>query len=285
MRRRRGWWARRVRRCRSSRWEEEGHGLVVGERRDGRARSSSVGRLTGGGAASSAPVIAPTSCSTVASAPRNWATRRPRRSTWMLSDTSSTSGMLWLISTTATPWSATRRTSSSTLPVWRTPRAAVGSSMKITLLAHITERQIATLCFWPPDSAPTGASRSFTSVPMRVNASPACSRIALRSSTPRRPRIPGLSSSRPANVFSAGPSSGARARSWYTVSIPRSRARVGEPSSTSSPSSRIVPRSSPTAPDRILTSVLLPAPLSPMSAVTSPASASKSTSRSTSTCP
>ena len=33
-----------------------------------------------------------------------------------------------------------------------------------------------------------------------------------------------MSSSRPANVFSAGPSSGARARSWYTVSIPRSRA-------------------------------------------------------------
>ena len=163
----------------------------------GRAECADVGRLAGGGGT---VVTAPSSCGRLTGggaaargrrssrrrAARRWHRRRGtgRRACRGAAPgcgrtTSSTSGMLWLISTTATPWSATRRTSSSTLPVWRTPRAAVGSSMKITLLAHITERQIATLCFWPPDSAPTGASRSLTSVPIEVNASPACSRIAL----------------------------------------------------------------------------------------------------------
>src|SRR3954463_618003 len=44
------------------------------------------------------------------------------------------------MSTTARPRSRTRRMRSRTLRVWTTPSAAVGSSMKTTLLAHVTAR-------------------------------------------------------------------------------------------------------------------------------------------------
>ena len=81
--------------------------------------------------------------------------------------------------------------------------------------------------------------------------------------------------SRPRYMFCTGLRWGARARSWYTVSIPYRRAASGPSMVTGCPSTKISPEVGVSVPDKILTSVLLPAPLSPMSAVTSPVLTSK----------
>ena len=67
--------------------------------------------------------------------------------------------------------------------------------------------------------------------------------------------------------------------------MPSSRAWIGESSSVSVPSISSVPSSGCSAPDRHLTSVDLPAPLSPISATTSPAATSNETSSSAVTWP
>ena len=71
------------------------------------------------------------------------------------SATSITAGIEWLMNTTPSPRSRTRRIRSSTPLVWTTPRAAVGSSSKMTRLPQAAARATATACFWPPDIAPT----------------------------------------------------------------------------------------------------------------------------------
>ena len=68
------------------------------------------------------------------------------------------------------------------------------------------------------------------------------------------------------------------ARSWNTVAMPRSCATAGLVMSTAAPSKSIDPDSGAKTPESTLTSVDLPAPLSPTSATTSPASTQKSTS-------
>ena len=89
--------------------------------------------------------------------------------------------------TTARPLSRTFLIVSSTLWVWTTPRAAVGSSRKSTLLAHDTARAMATDCFWPPDIVPTGTTTERTAEPRSVNAAAALVRIAGLSMKPSRP--------------------------------------------------------------------------------------------------
>ena len=80
----------------------------------------------------------------------------PRRRATIRSATAKTSSRLWLIITTATPWSATRRTSSSVVFVCRTPSAAVGSS-KITIRwPRTVARAIAIAWRCPPESRRTG---------------------------------------------------------------------------------------------------------------------------------
>ena len=69
---------------------------------------------------------------------------------------------------------------------------------------------------------------------------------------------------------------GTTARSWYTVSIPAARASRVFLNDTGWPFIRIWPESGITAPARALIKLLLPAPLSPMTASTSPARSSKS---------
>ena len=93
---------------------------------------------------------------------------------------------------------------------------------------------------------------------------------------PSRPMIPGRMTSRPRYMFCTGLRWGASARSWYTVSIPCRRAASGPGIVTGWPSIRISPDVGVSVPERILTSVLFPAPLSPMSATTSPAFTPKS---------
>src|ERR1019366_4767369 len=79
-------------------------------------------------------------------------TIRPRWSTAIRSATSKMSLRLCEITITASPRSRSRRTRSSTIRVWTTPRAAVGSSKSTTLEFHITALATATDWRWPPES-------------------------------------------------------------------------------------------------------------------------------------
>src|SRR3954452_12926030 len=184
-----------------------GEQLFVGRQR-GRVRHAASSSWR------SAPVIAPTTSSIVTSSRRRLATRSPRRRTSMRSATSKTSGMLWLISTTDTPRPRTRPMRSSTWRVWTTPSAAVGSSMKTTLLAHVTARLTATPWRWPPDILATGAVESCRPTPRLLNASSERRCISALSRKPSRPSSPPRRISRPRNRFAAGSSSAASARSW-----------------------------------------------------------------------
>ncbi len=76
-----------------------------------------------------------------------------------------------------------------------------------------------------------------------------------------------------------------RPRVWYTVSMPNCRASSGEWNRTCSPRKRISPASCGCTPVRQRTSVDLPAPLSPRSAVTSPGASFRSTPWSAWTAP
>ena len=234
-----------------------------------------------------APVIAPTISSRVAS---RWRRRspasRPSRRTKMRSATSKTSARLWLMTTTPSPRSRRRLTRSSTCAVWRTPSAAVGSSRITTFGSPSSERAMATCWRWPPDIAPTSA-RTLVIVTARFSSSSweRCS-MSISSSwrtTPRRrrrrsPRGRGRGSRRRRGCRTArGPGRRSRSRaSWR---------RAGEVIFTGCPSKRICPSSISWMPAIALTSVDLPAPLSPTSATTSPAWTSKSTSVSASTGP
>ena len=219
----------------------------------------------------SAPVIAPTrvlhrhvarACSR--------ATRSPSRSTSMRSATSRTSGMLWLIRTTDSPWSRTRRISSSTLRVCTTPSAAVGSSMNTTLLAHITARQIATPWRWPPDRLATGAVGVLdvdAEVAERLVGCGGASRPCRGSRACRAGRGAAArgrgTCSRPGRA--RAPARGPGRRSRCRARAPRAACGA----TTGLPSNRISPLSGGWTPESVLTSVLLPAPLSPISATTS----------------
>ncbi len=60
-----------------------------------------------------------------------------------------------------------------------------------------------------------------------MNATAAFWRMAVLSMNPSFPSIPGRMSSRPRNMFSAESRCGARARSWWTTSMPTSEASCG----------------------------------------------------------
>ena len=79
--------------------------------------------------------------------------------------------------------------------------------------------------------------------------------------------------------------SGSIAGSWKTGAKPTLRAPSGEPIRTGLPLTVIVPASWRMTPVRILTSVLLPAPLAPSSAWISPGSTTRSADLSATTGP
>ncbi len=79
--------------------------------------------------------------------------------------------------------------------------------------------------------------------------------------------------------------SGISAGSWNTVARPAAIASAGRRGDTSTPLTRIVPVSAANTPERILTSVLLPAPLAPSKAWISPGRTRRSTDRSATTEP
>ena len=92
-------------------------------------------------------------------------------------------------------------------------------------------------------------------------------------------------SARVSRRFCATVRSGRSAGSWKTGAKPTRTARCGEPIRTASPLTSIVPASWRITPVRIFTSVLLPAPLAPSSACTSPDSTTRSADLSATTGP
>ena len=122
----------------------------------------------------------------------------------------------------------------------------------------------------PPDSVPTNCSVSRMSMPI-LSSSSLATRLALGMSTQRTGQMPLLGSS-PSQKLRQTDISGTTARSWYTVAIPRSSASRGDLNWTSSPSSSTSPASCWCTPDRILMNEDFPAPLSPRTQVTLPAS-------------
>ena len=91
--------------------------------------------------------------------------------------------MLWLIRITASPRSASRRTSRSTCSVWATPSAAVGSSRTTSLEFHSTARAMATVWRCPPERLATFCRTDFTvrtESPARVSAARSSIEISSR---------------------------------------------------------------------------------------------------------
>ena len=197
---------------------------------------------------------------------------------WMRSATSKTCGMLWLMSTIGMPRARTSWMRSSTRRDSRTPRAAVGSSMMTRRLPKAAARATATPWRWPPERVSTGWLM-FWMVSRPSSESFSRASRCMRARSRRRktlPRMPGQRISRPRNRLSTIESAGERARFWWTVSIPAARASFGSRKWISAPSSRISPSSGWMAPVRALMRLVLPAPLSPMTARISPGIRSKS---------
>mmetsp|Transcript_8147 Transcript_8147/g.13918 ORF Transcript_8147/g.13918 Transcript_8147/m.13918 type:complete len:136 (+) Transcript_8147:314-721(+) len=133
---------------------------------------------------------------------------------WIRSATSKTWGMLWLIRMIGIPRARTSLMSSSTLRLSFTPKAAVGSSMIMNLVAKAAARATATPWRCPPDRVSTGCLMDCTVIrPSSVSFSRANLSMACLSSMRRYfPRKPGLRSSRPVNMLSAMDNAGDRAR-------------------------------------------------------------------------
>ena len=168
----------------------------------------------------------------------------------------------------ACPSSRRRTISSSTRAVSWTPRAAVGSSMMMSLEANPAARQIETACRWPPERRRTREPTAGTLTARVETISSALVRIARRLRNATGPNL--RTSSRLRNRFCHTVRSSTSARFWCTVSIPASLASCGDRKFTVSPSKEIAPESGECTPLTQRISVDLPAPLSPTMAVTSP---------------
>ena len=149
----------------------------------------------------------------------------------------------------------------------------MGSSSKTTFAWRKMDLATATDCRCPPESVATAVrvDGSFTS---RVRSTlSACFSMSISFKDRRKER-----SSRPKNRLATTSRLSHRARSWYTVSIPKLFATCGLEILTCLPSRNISPSSAGPTPEITLISVDLPAPLSPTRPTTSPALTSKSTS-------
>src|ERR1022692_859109 len=151
-----------------------------------------------------APVMAPTNSSIVVSLARWVAPRRPSRMTCTSSATAITWGIEWLMNTTPSPRSRTRRIRSRTALVCTTPRAAVGSSSKMTRFAQEAARATATACFWPPDMAPMLPEKLRTVAPSSSNAFLLPASMSVLLMNPSRPMAPLRMTSRPRYMFCTG---------------------------------------------------------------------------------
>ena len=161
-----------------------------------------------------------------------------------------------------------------------TPSAAVGSSRIRIRRAWCMPRAIATAWRWPPERSSTFAVVSRTFICRRPASISAASRCMRALAT-----MPKRVGSLPRKRFSAMLRQPTRARFWYTVEMPARNASSGAENETGSPSTKSAPSLGSIAPEKILTSVDFPAPLSPTIACVSPLSSEKSTPRRASTWP
>ena len=109
--------------------------------------------------------------------------------------------------------------------------------------------------------------------------------VRVRSRIARSRRSPPRVSSRPAKMFAVTVRSGNASISWCTMPMPCASASRGRASAIGWPSRHSSPLSGRREPERILSSVDLPAPFSPTSACASPAATSKLTPPSARTAP
>jgi len=136
-------------------------------------------------------------------------------------------------------------------------------------------RAISTICCWPMPRRETGTAGSMCERPIFASCSRAAACSSARCSQPMR------CGSRSSSRFSATVSVGTSPSSCITMRTPCASASRREPGWNGAPPSSIVPRVGVTSPQTILESVLLPAPFSPVSASTSPASKVRLTPSST----
>ena len=146
--------------------------------------------------------------------------------------------------------------------------------------SSMTARAISTIWRWATFSVLIGAAGSI----------PGSSRSrtwrARRSCSPRLTSIPPAEvSGRPRNMFCATVSSGTCCSSWWIIAMPATRAATGPRGAICWPSTSIVPSFGCRTPERIFSSVDLPAPFSPSRACTSPGSTVSDTPSSARTTP
>ena len=198
---------------------------------------------------------------------------RPGRAATMRSATSKMFARLWLMTMTARPRSLRRRMRSSTWRVWATPRAAVGSSRITSFGSPSSERAMATIWRWPPDSDATGV----VTLGMRdesdvISSTERCS-MAVSSRSVHRAERALAGTPRGRGTGCPRRRGCRRARGPGRRSRCRARSRpAGRVMWTGSPRKRNSPLSARPTPEMVLISVDFPAPLSPTRATTSPAS-------------
>jgi hypothetical protein len=174
------------------------------------------------------------------------------------------------MNTMPSPCARRSRNTANRRSVSSASRLEVGSSRISTRHVASSARAIAASCCVAIEHAPSVRSTS-TSTRRRARADAARRRAAPRSTNPKRV------GSRPSVTFSAIDSVGTRSISWKTARMPASSASRGDRGAIGAPTSAMEPESTRCSPVNTRINVLLPAPFSPISAWTSPASRSKST--------
>src|SRR5664280_295777 len=213
-----------------------------------------------------------TSWSRVTSAVALRHTALPLRMTTTLSVRPSTSVSRWVIKIVATPRLLTFTSSACSCSTRSAGSADVGSSSISTRRSVLLiARAISTICCWASDSRDTSESGEIP-LPGKASSSAAALRSFIAARRPIRRSLPNST-----RKFSNTRRFVHSDSSWCTVRIPRSWASRGEKRlrSTGSPPMVRRPVSAETSPVARRMSVLLPAPLGPITPTTCPGATAK----------
>ena len=234
-----------------------------------RSRTAAPGfAARGSAAAMSRPTISRSSIARSNSPRFRSPVGRPSRSTSTRSAMRSTSSRWCETKTTAVPCARSSPMMPSSRSASRALRLDVGSSSTSTRASQLSALAISTSCRCAIGSAPQGVDGSSSSPTCRSQPR-ARSRMAWRSMNPRR------AGSRPRKMDPATSRFSGRFSSWCTSAMParaasRTPASFNGYSTPSAPATSSDPSLGCTTPERILRSVLFPAPFSPTIASTSP---------------
>ena len=197
---------------------------------------------------------------------------RPRSSTWMRSQTSMISAMLWSIRSTPAPWSSrTARTTAANSGTSASGRPAAGSSMSTKLGSMASARATPRRRSSPCASAPARRCPCAAEAEQRQQLAGPPARLARR----RRP-TPSAATS----TFSRTVRSRNDLECWNVRASPARPRRCGLQLVISRPSSSIAPEVGKSNPVIRFTSVDLPAPFGPIRPTTSCCRSSSVTSSS-----